>query len=142
MAVTAALQYRLSGDAVRRPDARGALARGFAARWPGGLAIPNPDLPNRDPIAFASGATGVAQSHVVAGLEPLAPRLPLEVWTAADPLLVRRFVMGLAELIAETDVHEIDTALARPGVAPRRRYVAACTVAGGRYDCVGSLASR
>ncbi|MET1084163.1 MAG: hypothetical protein ABWY12_14115 [Burkholderiales bacterium] len=143
MAVTAALQYRLSGErGFDVPMLEGALARGFAARWPGGLAIPNPDLPNRDPLAFASGATGVAQSHVAAGLDPLAPRLPLEVWTAADPLLVRRFVMGLAELIAETDVHEIDASLARPGVAPRRRYMAACTVAGGRYDCAGEVSLR
>ncbi len=140
LALTAALQYRLSGErGFDAPALAGALARGFAARWPGGLAIPNPDLPNRDPLAFVSGTTGVAQSHVAAGLEPLAPRPPLEVWTAEDPLLVRRFVMGLAELIAETDVHELDGALARRGAAPRRRLVAACTVSGGRYDCAGEV---
>jgi hypothetical protein len=143
LALTAALQYRLSGGrGFDVPTLTDALARGFAARWPWGLAIPNPDIPNRDPLAFVSGATGVAQSHVAAGLEPLAPRSPLEVWTAEDPLLVRRFVMGLADLIAETDVHEIDAALARRGFAPRRRFVAACTVSGGRYDCAGEVALR
>jgi hypothetical protein len=140
LALTAALQYRLSGErGFDAPTLAGALARGFAGRWPRGLAIPNPDLPNRDPLAFVSGTTGVAQSHVAAGLEPLAPRPPLEVWTAEDPLLVRRFVMGLAELIAETDVRELDAALAQRGAAPRRRLVAACTVSGGRYDCTGEV---
>jgi hypothetical protein len=109
-------------------------------RWPWGLAIPNPDLPNRDPLAFVPGTTGVAQSHVAAGLEPLAPRAPLEVWTAEDPLLVRRFVVGLAELIAETDVRELDAALARRAAAARRRnFIAACTVSGKRYDCAGEV---
>ena len=113
-ALTAALQYRLSGErGFDAPDLAPALARGFAARWPAGLAIPNPDLPNRDPLAFVPGSTGVAQSHVAAGLEPLAPRAPLEVWTAEDRLLARRFVMGLADLIAETDMRELEATLAR-----------------------------
>ena len=141
LALTAALQYRLSGErGFEVPTLAGALARGFAARWPGGLAIPNPDLPNRDPLAFVAGATGVAQSHVAAGLEPLAPRAPLEVWTAEDPLLVRRFVMGLAELIAETDVRELDASLAGRVPAPRRRsFSATCTMSGQRYDCSGEV---
>jgi mono/diheme cytochrome c family protein len=141
VSLTAALQYRLSGErGFEAPTLAGALIRGFAARWPRGLAIPNPDLPNRDPLAFVPGTTGVAQSHVAAGLEPLAPRAPLEVWTADDPLLVRRFVMGLAELIAETDVRELDAALTRRVATARRRtFIAACTVAGKRYDCAGEV---
>ena len=144
LAMTAALQYRLSGErAFEVPALGGALARGFAARWPGGLAIPNPDLPNRDPFAFVAGATGVAQSHVAAGLEPLAPRAPLEVWTAEDPWLVRRFVMGLAELVADTDVRELDASLAGRASAPRRRsFSAVCTMSGKRYDCSGEFTLR
>ena len=141
MALTAALQYRLSGErAFKVPELAGALAHGFAMRWPGGLAIPNPDLPNRDPLAVPPGTTGVALSHVGAGLEPLAPRAPLEVWTAEDPLLVQRFVMGLAELIAQTDVRELDAALTRQAVGARRRnFIATCAVARKRYDCVGEV---
>ena len=144
LALTAALQYRLSGErAFESPTLAGPLVRGFAARWPAGLAIPNPDLPNRDPLAFVAGATGVAQSHVAAGLEPLAPRPPLEVWTAEDPLLVRRFVMGLAELVAESDVRELDASLAGRVPAPRRRsYAAVCTTSGQRYDCSGEVTLR
>ena len=140
-ALTAALQYRLSGErGFEAPTLAGALVRGFAARWPRGLAISNPDIPNRDPLAFLPSAIGVAQSHVAAGLEPLAPRAPLEVWTADDPLLARRFVMGLAEFIAETDVRELDAALARrAAAAPRRSFVAACKLSGKRYDCAGEV---
>ena len=55
---TLALQYRLSG--ARDVDRRAAayrdvvvptLLRGWQQRWPRGLAIPNPDIPNRDPLA-------------------------------------------------------------------------------------------
>jgi hypothetical protein len=135
------LQYRLSGErAFEVPTLAGALARGFAARWPGGLAIPNPDVPNRDPLAFVAGATGAAQSHVAAGFEPLAPRSPLEIWTAEDRWLVRRFVMGLAELIAETDVRELEASLAARTPAPRRRsFSAVCAMSGKRYDCSGEF---
>ncbi len=57
-ALTAALQYRLSGERVFESDAP--IAAAFASRWPGGLAIPNPDLPNRDPFAFSPSAAGMA----------------------------------------------------------------------------------
>jgi len=141
-ALTAALQYRLSGErGFDAPDLSPALARGFAARWPAGLAIPNPDLPNRDPLGFVPGSTGVAQSHVAAGLEPLAPRAPLEVWTAEDRLLARRFVMGLADLIAETDMRELEATLARRRAAsPHRTLRAVCAMSGNRYDCTGEVA--
>src|SRR5512132_131440 len=140
-ALTAALQYRLSGErGFEAPALAAALARGFSVRWPAGLAIPNPDLPNRDPLAFVSGSTGVARSHIAADLEPLAPRAPLEVWTAEDPLLVRRFVMGLADLIAEADVRELDSALARRAAnVPRRSFGAVCAMSGNRYECAGEV---
>jgi hypothetical protein len=135
------LQYRLSGErSFEAPTLAATLARGFSVRWPAGLAIPNPDLPNRDPLAFVSGSTGVAQSHVAADLEPLAPRAPLEVWTADDPLLIRRFDMGLADLIAEADVRELDSALARRAATVQRRSLGAvCAMSGNRYECAGEV---
>jgi mono/diheme cytochrome c family protein len=140
----AALQYRLSGE--RAFDAEplaGTLARSFAARWPAGLAIPNAEIPNRDPLTYPTGTTAVAQAHVAASHEPLAPRPPLEVWAAGDPLLVRRTVAGLAELIAESDVRDLDTALARGAATARRRTVTApCVVSKERYDCAGEFTLR
>ena len=141
-ALTAALQYRLSGergfDAAELPPA---LARSFAARWPEGLAIPNPDVPNRDPLAFVPGSIGVAQSHVVAGLEPLAPRAPIEIWTADDGFLGRRFVRGLAELVADIDMRELEAALGRRrATSPRRTFKSVCTFSGTHYTCSGEVA--
>ncbi len=54
-ALQAALQYRLSQEQgfEATPAFALPLAQRFAAQWPSGLAIPNPDLPNRDPLAFA-----------------------------------------------------------------------------------------
>ncbi len=130
LAIAAAMQHRLSGGRIFDMSALAqALLPGFAARWPGGLAIPNPDLPNRDPLAFPASTRGVAQSHVPAVFEPLAPRAPLEIWVASDPLLARRFVVGLAALIAEADMRDLDAWLARQGArATRRIYRASCTL--------------
>lgn len=144
LAMTAAVQYRLSGGRIFDVSALvQTLSSGFAGRWPTGLAIPNPDLPNRDPLAFSRGAQGVAQSHVTAAFDPLAPRAPLETWLASDPLLARRFVVGLADLIAERDVQDIDAWLTRHATqATRRIHTAPCTFSGARYDCGGEFTLR
>ena len=101
-ALVAALQYRLTDE--RAFDERSAqwreaflptFARTWRARWPDGLAIPNPDIPNRDPLPPEGGrrVAGLAATHVPAVFEPLAPRAPLEVWTLADlPPLARASV--------------------------------------------------
>jgi len=150
-ALVAALQYRLTDGRAfdeRTPEWREAFLPAFTrewqARWPGGLAIPNPDIPNRDPLP-ADGAprpTGVPATHVAAILEPLAPRPPLEVWTVGEPETARRFVAGLAEFIAAADVRVLDAHLAgRAGrERPReRRYEAPCEMAwtrgGLRFRC-------
>ncbi|MBI3530738.1 MAG: hypothetical protein HY067_22560 [Betaproteobacteria bacterium] len=145
-ALTAALQYRLSGERGfdREPVAE-AIATGFRRRWPNGLAIPNPDIPNRDPLAFAAGTRGLAQSHVPAPLEAIAPRAPLEVWRAQDPELAHRFVTGLAQLLAGADVREIDGRLAAgPSAAASKEYRSSCTLgdAGTAYDCRGEVSLR
>ena len=56
-ALVAALQYRLTDERAfdeRSPAWRDeflpAFGRAWSARWPAGLAIPNPDVPNRDPL--------------------------------------------------------------------------------------------
>jgi hypothetical protein len=139
--VTAALQYRLSGE--RAFEAEPQIAAGFASRWRGGLAIPNPDIPNRDPLAFAAGTSGIAQVDIPGAMEALTPRLPLAIWNASDPLLRARFVGGLAAQIAEADIREIDSALhSRARSAKRRTYSARCSIVGARYDCAGEITLR
>lgn len=146
LAITAAIQYRLSGGRFSDVSTlEQAFSRQFAARWPGGLAIPNPDLPDRDPLALAEGAEedaegkGVAKSHVAAAFDPLAPRPSLKVWAAGDPLLARRFVTGLAALIPEKDMHDLDAWLAGRAGGRRHVYAAPCVLSGGRYDCRGEF---
>ena len=147
-ALTAALQYRLSGEReFDRATVAQAVAAGFRSRWPDGLAIPNPDIPNRDPLTFAAGTTGLAQAHVPAPLEPLAPRAPLETWRAGDPELAHRFVTGLAHMLAEADVREIEARLAAEQAAATSREVRSdCTLvagdAGVAYDCQGEVSLR
>jgi hypothetical protein len=140
-ALTAALQYRLSGE--RAFEAMPNLATGFSARWPAGLAVPNPDIPNRDPLAFAKGATGVEQVDIPARLEPIAPRAPIDVWKADDPALTGKFIAGLAALIAADDVDELERALALGTASAKRRTLrATCHVSGQRVECTGSFTLR
>ena len=139
-ALTAALQYRLSGE--RAFETAPPIAKGFAAKWPGGLAIPNPDIPNRDPLALAPGV-GIAQADVRGVLEPLAVRAPLAIWNAEDPLLGAHFVAGLAAQIPEADVRELDSVLqSHAKSAQRRHYTVRCAMNGARYDCAGEVTLR
>ena len=147
-ALAAALQYRLSGE--RAFDDRAAewsdgfiptFTREWDARWPAGLGIPNPDIPNRDPLPpdGPPPPTGVAAAHVAAALEPLVPRPPLEVWTETET--PRRLVTGLAEFIAAPDVRALDERLSAVARSAQRRYEATCTAAWTerlfRFECSG-----
>ena len=139
-ALTAALQYRLSDE--RAFEAVPPIAAGFAAKWPGGLAIPNPDVPNRDPLALAPGV-GIAQTDVRGALEPLTARAPIAIWNAGDPLLGAHFVAGLAAQIPEADVRDLDAMLqSRATSAKRRSYTARCAMNGANYDCTGEVTLR
>ena len=143
-ALVAALQYRLSDERgfVREPVAL-ALAAGMRAQFPDGLAIPNPGIPNRDPLDFSAGASGRAQAHVRGPLEALVPRAPLEVWRADDRELAHRFVTGLAQMFAESDIRRIDDRLAAQYAETAKTYRAPCVQAASgpkaSYDCSGEV---
>jgi hypothetical protein len=153
-ALVAALQYRLTDErafdersSAWREDFLPAFGRAWNARWPAGLAIPNPDVPNRDPLppAGAPRAAGLAAAHVPAAFEPLAPRAPLAVWTAADPGTARRFVAGLAGFVTAAEVHALERQLAARAGGERRaarRHEAPCEIAwtgaAARFKCVGT----
>ena len=131
----AALRLALSGVLPER-EVLAALApqldRRWRQVWPRGLAIPNPDIPNRDPLAvqvddpaMAPGAVHPARlpeelaglPHIPARFEPLNPRPPLEVWQAPDKA---GLLTGLAGLFAEADLDGLDRALARQPVQAER----------------------
>jgi hypothetical protein len=150
--LAAALQLRITGERAfdeRAPAWRDAFLPTFAAawraQWPGGLAIPNPDIPNRDPLGATAPrpVEGIAATHVPAPFEPLAPRPPLEVWTIAQPETARRLVAGIAAHLAAADVRALDAHLAARAARERpasRRYESTCELARTgavlRFKCV------
>ena len=136
-AVAAALQYRLSQE--QGFAARTDVATGFSKAWPDGLAVPDPDLPNRDPLVIAVDSTPARQVDVPAEFEALKPRAPRDVWKTGDALLEARFVSGLAAMIADSEVGAFESALDRVA-APRRALHADCSVARQRVTCDGEFA--
>lgn len=131
----AALQYRLTG--MRGFEAASARYRQHLARlrsnwqrhWPHGLAIPDNDIPNRNP--FLNVATGALSAQplpafnaltlerggdisldIPAQLEPLQLRAPGQVWSAARDEDLMRAVGGIAEFLSERDIDAVDAALA------------------------------
>lgn len=145
----AALLWRLGG--ARFPPAFGErvehtrLAAAWQRLWPGGLAVPTADIPNRDPLAANAAAdetspVGIgigfpvplagllAFSPVPAELEPLSPRAPAELWSIADDPdgAFIRVVAALARLFAAADIALIDDSLRSRGASAMREYLAEC----------------
>ena len=126
---TAALRHTLSGGQTWAPDASfsqnviAPLRSEARRRWPGGLAVGNPDIPNRNPLQNvaewpADPAARIAHSHVAARFEPLAPRPPREIWQAEAPGALTTLVASLAEFVSAPDRRQIEVALARlPDIA-------------------------
>ena len=109
-AFTAMLQYRLSGrshfddqSSRYRARLRSVSERNWQARWPGGLKIPNPDIPNRDPI---STHARVSPHH-----DPLTLRPPLEIWSIHEPGSVDRTIKGLSDWITTQEIRKLDESL-------------------------------
>lgn len=138
-ALIGALQYRLSNgrgfdrhSRAYREDFVEVVAHHLNTRWPGGLQISNPDLPNRNPLqGFA--LTDVANveetdmmraANVSAPFDPLNPRAPLEAWGAEAS---DRLITGLAEFLTAADVRALDAALSsKAHAAVRHRYTTPC----------------
>jgi len=156
-ALAAALQYRLTDERAfdeRSPAWRDelppAFGRAWSARWPAGIAIPNPDIPNRDalPPEGARPVAGLVAAHVPAAFEPLAPRAPLEVWADPGSEAARRLAAGLAGFITEAESRALDRELAARAGRERpteQRREAPCemtwTGSSARFKCVGAGAA-
>ena len=137
------LQYRLSGS--RHLDARSSdsedqvvprLAEIWRENWPQGLAIPNPDVPNRNPFLHvgqarpqsgmmtnvgqegrASLSTLTRQADLRAIFEPSVPRASLGTWSISPGTSrsVDRVITGLSSFLAEADIRRLDGHLFRIG---------------------------
>ncbi|MBP5986370.1 MAG: hypothetical protein KA538_04220 [Azonexus sp.] len=136
---TAALRHALSGGQARHPDAdfratvTDRLISEARRRWPGGLAVGNPDLPNRNPLAAtqvwpADPAARIAHSHVAARFDPLSPRPPLGTWRPDAPGAVDTLIAGLAEFVSATDRQRLETALARQSGITTSTHVSPCRI--------------
>ena len=136
---SAALRHALAGGQVWLPDpdfeqAVSARLRATARhRWPGGLAIGNPDLPNRNPLQGmtvwpANDAARAVFSNVPARFEPLAPRPPQGLWQAEAPGAVSTLIAGLAEFVAAPDRVRLEAALARQANVVTERMTASCQI--------------
>ena len=149
----AALRYALSGALPpgRQTGAFEYLQSRWTQVWPKGLPIPNPDIPNRDPLMPVIGEVPrprhdlpamLAQlAHIPAQFEPLNARPPLEIWTGADP---PRLAAGLASLLNAADVRALDDALANSSIpVSTQQLILPCRItrkpgARVRFDCGGA----
>lgn len=126
--LNAALRYRLGGSsgewtATGFDGEAARLQKRLLGLWPGGLAVANQDLPNRDPIQALKEAdkpSAILATH--GSLDPETPRAPLHHWApAAD---AQSTFTGLARdlggLFAAADIVWLAEQLARRGAAIAR----------------------
>jgi hypothetical protein len=146
-----------------RNSIRRVLRQQWPLVWPGGLAITNPDIPNRKLVLFEPGRgplelagalqRGTALSKqdtanaatVPLHLEPLNPRAPLAIWRAADVDNARldEIVAGLASFLSPRDIADLHGLLtSRQSAPPAQTLVSACELsqvggAGSAEEAVG-----
>ena len=139
-ATLAAIKYRLGADTVvdattaaYRDRLLAPLRRAGEKRWPAGLPIVDPNVPNRDPLAifpvdridFRDNAALLRSAEVRPAFDPLQPRAPLGRWRAADEADVALYARGVAEFLAPSDIHAIDRRLQQLRTGASRRTVRA-----------------
>jgi hypothetical protein len=138
----AALRHALSGGQAWAPDADFAqtvaapLRAEAGRRWPGGLAVGDPDLPNRNPLQGlnawpADDAARIARSHVPARFDPLLPRPPREIRQLGAPESIAALAAGLAEFIPAPERRQIEAALAKQPEIATTRLSVPCRIAAG-----------
>lgn len=141
----ASLHYRLNRGRAYPSRLRDLLRPAFAAaqaeHWPGGLALPNSDVPNRDPLRDHGSAPdlrmlGAPLAHIPAYFEPLQLRRPSEVWTRLDDSRIDAAVAGLAEFIAPTNSAKLATLT--DATAPPAESALAAAIAAMAGDAHGA----
>ena len=163
-ALRVALRYRLGGGrtmTLDTPTARRDLVEPllthWRARWPSGLPLPDPQLPNRQPFsaidlsgtvtaALPSGLAARSIADIGAAFDPLALRPPLAIWRGQDSADVGRFVHALSLFFSQTDIGLLGRQLAAAPDAPRHSVTLICRERVGTarldLDCDGAEGSR
>ena len=100
----------------------------WRTRWPNGLAIPNPDIPNRNPFRYvavsefpglnevqATALEGQEPRSAFRGpFEPTQPREPLDVWRVPEtPEALERVLAGFTQFLTKTDLDQLARLLNR-----------------------------
>lgn len=127
--IDAALQLRLNGGRTYQSDSAdlAAIRSVWQRRWLAGLRMPNPDIPNRDPLAEGRAAATAREVSVPASVDPLLPRPALTVMRFGQDGDLDVVIAGLAEFFSEADIRQLDAALTRRGNnAQSHSYSADC----------------
>lgn len=114
LALTGGRSYAAHSDGFRQRVVR-TLAGRAADRWHDGLAVPDADIPNRDPLDTPMGVSGAQQADIDARLDPLVPRAPREILLPDAATLAGRLVSGLAAAWTDRRRDALDAALTRAG---------------------------
>lgn len=136
-----ALRLRLIGAGATVASADGEhrlvapLLANWQARWPDGLVIADPQVPNRQPFAGIEGGIAppsdaelVRYADIPAAFDPLALRAPIEHWRGRDSGDVLRFIHLLGGLFSRADLALIERALARMPRPAAREIDLRCTL--------------
>lgn len=110
---------RQTSDATVEPPS---FLAAWRTRWPSGLAIPNPDIPNRNPFRYVAVSEFPGLSEVEATAlegreprslfrgpyEPTLPREPLEMWAVPDtPQALERVMASFAQFFTKADLNRL-----------------------------------
>jgi hypothetical protein len=120
-AFIAALQFVLTGgraysaDVSFQRDVIDRLQANAQLQWPAGIAIPDADLVNRDPLAVPSNSDPLVLVHVPARFDPLTPRVPAEIVAPYGKVLADELVRGVASFASSAQRDDLDRAIRQRG---------------------------
>jgi hypothetical protein len=120
-AFIASLQFVLTGgraysaDGNFQRDLIDRLQANAQLRWPAGIAVPDADLVNRDPLAVPADSDPLTLVHVPARFDPLTPRAPMEIVAPDGKGLADDLVKGIAGFASSAQREELDRALRQRG---------------------------
>lgn len=159
--LTYTLQYLLSNRSVFNSHSNyyqntflPQLVSNWKKHWPRGLLIPDPDIPNRDPLLiktntialskveggkFTEGAsstlnTMLAKNDVPDKFEPLNFRPPLDHWDVQKEGLDSILIAGLASFIPDSDIQKLDRKLATEKKIATSQHQLSCVVLSRNSD--------
>ena len=137
------LQYRLSGDRffddssdVYLNTVIKTVEKNWQAKWPRGVLIPNPDIPDREPAEISALLSGDAmdqetllrnQSNVPYEFEPLKPRVALHYYKKPALDIVNEWIAGLADFISVSDIKRLDKLLSTK-LVQRTQFQGRCAI--------------